>query len=223
MGNPKQMGAVAIVVQSGIIRRHRISTRDVKPLLHAGAAVLLAWGLRAEAQFVDPSLRWRTLDTAHFSVHFAERTLAQARTVAEIAETVYPRVTGWLNWKPESRTQIVVLDSLDFSNAYASPYPVNFIGIILSPPYEGELLQNREWLEFVLTHEFTHIVHLDQARGPAGALRGGFCPHLVVRLPFTPVFPRGVPNPPQPQRNTEGLAGYFRSQLHKGRRRAGPS
>ena len=83
----------------------------MKPLLHAGAAVLLAWGLRAEAQFVDPSLRWRTLDTAHFSVHFAERTLAQARTVAEIAETVYPRVTGWLNWKPESRTQIVVLDS----------------------------------------------------------------------------------------------------------------
>ncbi|HXG96510.1 MAG TPA: hypothetical protein VNJ06_05285, partial [Gemmatimonadales bacterium] len=143
----------------------------MKPLLHAGAAVLLAWGLRAEAQFVDPSLRWRTLDTAHFSVHFAERTLAQARTVAEIAETVYPRVTGWLNWKPESRTQIVVLDSLDFSNGYASPYPFNFIGIILSPPDEGELLQNREWLEFVLTHEFTHIVHLDQARGPAGVLR----------------------------------------------------
>ena len=217
------MGAVAIVVQSGIIRRHRISTRDVKPLLHAGAAVLLAWGLRAEAQFVDPSLRWRTLDTAHFSVHFAERTLAQARTVAEIAETVYPRVTGWLNWKPESRTQIVVLDSLDFSNGYASPYPFNFIGIILSPPDEGELLQNREWLEFVLTHEFTHIVHLDQARGPAGALRRIFGRYLVVPLPFTPFFPSGFPNLLEPNWMIEGLAVYSESDWHKGYGRLGQS
>src|SRR5205807_4051304 len=97
---------------------------NMKHFLHAGAAVLLVWGLRAEAQFVDPSLRWRTLDTAHFSVHFAEHTLAQARTVAEVAESVYPRVTGWLKWEPESRTQIVVLDSLDLSNGYASPLQI---------------------------------------------------------------------------------------------------
>ncbi|TMH83396.1 MAG: hypothetical protein E6H45_13575, partial [Betaproteobacteria bacterium] len=70
----------------------------MKPLLHAGAAVLLAWGLRAEAQFADPSLRWRTLDSAHFSVHFAEHYRSQAQVVAEIAETVYPRITGWLKW-----------------------------------------------------------------------------------------------------------------------------
>src|SRR5436190_11677022 len=223
MGNPKQMGAVAIVVQSGIIRRHRISTRDVKPLLHAGAAVLLAWGLRAEAQFVDPSLRWRTLDTAHFSVHFAERYRAQARIVAQVAEYVYPHVTGRLNWKPESRTQIVVLDSLDFSNGYASPYPFNFIGIILSPPDEGELLQNREWLEFVLTHEFTHIVHLDQARGPAGVLRRIFGRYLVLPLPFTLFFPSGFPNLLEPNWMIEGLAVYSESDRSKGYGRLGQS
>ncbi|TMH38252.1 MAG: hypothetical protein E6H56_15970, partial [Betaproteobacteria bacterium] len=86
----------------------------MKHLLHAGTAVLLVWGLSAEAQFVDPSLRWRTLDTAHFSVHFADHYRSQAEVVAQVAETVYPRVTGWLKWKPEERTQIVVLDSLDF-------------------------------------------------------------------------------------------------------------
>src|SRR6266704_6069309 len=158
--NPKRVGVVAIVGHSGIIRRDRILARDMKLFLHAGVAVLLAWGLRAEAQFVDPSLRWRSLDTEHFSVHFAEHTLAQARTVAEVAESVYPRVTGWLKWEPESRTQIVVLDSLDFSNGYASPLPFNFIGIILSPPAEGELLQNREGLNLVLTPKFTHVFHL---------------------------------------------------------------
>ena len=195
----------------------------MKPFLHAGAAVLLVWGLSAEAQFVDPSLRWRTLDTAHFSVHFAEHTLARAQTVAEVAETVYPRITGWLKWKPESRTQIVLLDSLDASNGYASPYPFNFIGIVLSPPDEGELLQNREWLEFVLTHEFTHIVHLDQARGPAGVLRRIFGRYLVLPLPFAALFPSGFPNLLEPNWMIEGLAVYSESDWNKGYGRLGQS
>ena len=195
----------------------------MKPSLHAAAVVLIVWGLRAEAQFVDPSLRWRTLDSAHFSVHFAERYREQARIVAQVAESVYPRVTGWLNWKPESRTQIVVLDSLDLSNGYASPYPFNFIGIILSPPDEGELLQNREWLEFVLTHEFTHIVHLDQARGPAGVLRRIFGRYLVLPLPLTVLFPSGFPNLLEPNWMIEGLAVYSESDWNRGYGRLGQS
>ncbi len=195
----------------------------MKFLLHAVAAALLVWGLRAEAQFVDPSLRWRTLDSAHFSVHFAEHTHAQARIVAEVAESVYPRVTGWLNWKPESRTQIVVLDSLDFSNGYASPYPFNFIGIILSPPDEGELLQNRDGLELVLPHGVTHIVHLDPARGPAGVLRRIFGRYLVLPLPFTVLFPGGFPNLLEPNWMTEGLAVYSESDWNLGYGRLGQS
>jgi hypothetical protein len=195
----------------------------MKPFLRAGAAVLLVWGLGAEAQFVDPSLRWRTLDTEHFSVHFAEHYRSQAQVVAEVAESVYPRITGWLKWKPESRTQIVVLDSLDFSNGYASPFPFNFIGIILSPPDEGELLQNREWLELVLTHEFTHIVHLDQARGPAGALRRIFGRYLVLPLPFTLLFPSGFPNLLEPNWMIEGLAVYSESDWNRGYGRLGQS
>jgi len=195
----------------------------MKPFLRAGAAVLLVWGLGAEAQFVDPSLRWRTLDTEHFSVHFAEHYRSQAQVVAQVAESVYPRITGWLKWKPESRTQIVVLDSLDFSNGYASPFPFNFIGIILSPPDEGELLQNREWLELVLTHEFTHVVHLDQARGPAGALRQIFGRYLVLPLPFTLFFPSGFPNLLEPNWMIEGLAVYSESDWNRGYGRLGQS
>ncbi|HZE11293.1 MAG TPA: hypothetical protein VE034_06905, partial [Burkholderiales bacterium] len=195
----------------------------MKPFLHAGAAVLLVWALRAEAQFVDPSLRWRTLDTEHFSVHFAEHYRSRAQVVAEVAESVYPRITGWLKWQPESRTQIVVLDSLDFSNGYASPFPFNFIGIILSPPDEGELLQNREWLELVLTHEFTHIVHLDQARGPAGVLRQIFGRYLVLPLPFTALFPGGFPNLLEPNWMIEGLAVYSESDWNKRYGRLGQS
>ena len=186
-------------------------------------ALLFFVAAQAGAQYVDPALSWRSFDTEHFTVHFAERYRSQARTVAETAESVYPRVTGWLNWRPESRTEIVVLDSLDVSNGYASPYPFNFIGIILSPPDEGELLQNREWLELVLTHEFTHIVHLDKARGPALALRGIFGRYLVLPFPFTLFFPSAFPNLLEPNWIIEGLAVYSESDPDKRRGRLGQS
>ena len=88
-------------------------------------AALLFWALPAAGQFVDPSRNWRTFDTASFSLHFAEEHRSQAHLVAGIAETVYARITGWLQWRPESRTHLVLLDSADFSNGWASPLPFN--------------------------------------------------------------------------------------------------
>jgi len=50
-------------------------------------AVLLLASAQAGAQFVDPALPWRSFDTEHFTVHFAERYRSQARAVAETAES----------------------------------------------------------------------------------------------------------------------------------------
>ncbi len=168
--------------------------------------VLLAWLPAAGAQwselsFVDPALRWRTLETAAFAVHFAERNRDQARRVAGAAERVLPRITSLLRWRPAARIHLVVLDSADFANGLASPLPFNYTMIFLSPPDEGELLQNREWLELVLTHELFHIVHVDMARGPALGLR-----RVFGRVPF--FFPNGL----QPRWITEGLAVHAESE-----------
>lgn len=173
--------------------------------------------MQARAQFVelrwaDPALAWRTLETAHFSVHFAERYRAQARVAAATAEKIYPRITGLLNWQPRQRTHLVILDSGDFANGFASPIPFNFSGIFLSPPDEGELLQNREWLELVLTHEFFHVVHLDKASGSPLALR-----RVLGRL--LPFFPNVL----QPGWIIEGLAVYNESEPAGGYGRLGHS
>ena len=105
-------------------------------LLAWAPGVLAQW---AELSFVDPSLRWRTLETAHFTVHFAEQQRAQARTVAGAAERILPGITALLRWRPESRIHVVVLDSADFANGLASPLPFNYTMVFLSPPDEGEL------------------------------------------------------------------------------------
>jgi hypothetical protein len=181
------------------------------------AVALLAWFPAAGAQwaelsFVDPGLRWRTLETAAFAVHFAERNREQARTAAGAAERVLPRITSLLGWRPAARIHLVVLDSADFANGLASPVPFNYAMIFLSPPDEGELLQNREWLELVLTHELFHIVHVDKARGPALGLRGVF-----GRVPFF------FPNALQPRWITEGLAVHAESEAGSNYGRLGNS
>ena len=180
-------------------------------------AVLLLWSASLRAQwlelhFVDPELRWRTLQTEHFLIHFADRDRLQARSVAAIAERVYVRTTALLDWRPRLRTHIVVMDSADFANGFASPVPFNFSGIFLSPPDEGELLQNREWLELVLSHEFFHIVHLDKASGAPLHLRSV----LGRLLPF-------FPNVLQPTWVIEGLAVYNESDAPRSYGRLGNS
>ena len=179
------------------------------------AAALILWVPAALAQFaeipfIDPGLRWRTLETAHFAVHFAEQHRAQARVVAGMAEQVLPRITALLRWKPGSRIQLVVLDSADFANGFASPLPFNFSMIFLSPPDEGELLQNRDWLELLLSHELFHVVHLDKARGGALAMRRIFG---RLPIPFVPpaVPANAFPNLFQPGWIIEGLAVHYES------------
>jgi len=178
-------------------------------LLFWCAALRAQW---AELHWVDPALRWRTLETEHFLVHFAEQHRAQARIAAATAERVYPRVTALLDWRPRRQTHLVLLDSADFANGFASPLPFNFTGIFLSPPDEGELLQNREWLELVLSHEFFHIVHLDKAAGPPLGLRDV----LGRLLPF-------FPNVLQPSWIIEGLAVNNESEAARGYGRLGHS
>ncbi|HKU45707.1 MAG TPA: hypothetical protein VJQ58_02415 [Burkholderiales bacterium] len=179
------------------------------------ALALLAWAPWASAQwaeltFVDPRLDWRTLETEHFEVHFAARHRAQARAVAGVAERVLPAATGLLRWQPSGRTHIVVLDSADFANGLASPVPFNYAMVFLSPPDEGELLQNREWLELVLTHELFHIAHLDLARDAPLGLR-----RVFGRVPF--FFPHLF----QPGWIVEGLAVHAESDPARGDGRLG--
>jgi hypothetical protein len=188
--------------------------------LRIWTAALLLWALPAASQFVDPSRNWRTLDTAHFSLHFVEENRPQAHVVAGMAETVYARITGWLQWRPQTPTHLVLLDSADFSNGRASPLPFNQAAIFLSPPDEGELLQNREWLELVLTHELTHVVHLDIARRAPLLMR-----RIFGRAPpyFLLFFPNTLPNLWGPRWVQEGLAVYAESDSSQGWGRLGQS
>ncbi len=140
-------------------------------------ALLLLWWAAAGAvlaQGADPWADWQSADSAHFRVHYRATQRAQAEAVARAAERVYPRVTQGLQWEPRGRTEIVVYSELDIANGFTTPLPFNLIGVFLTPPDEGQLLDNSPWLDLLLVHEFTHAVHLDKVRGAPRILQAIF-------------------------------------------------
>ena len=152
-----------------------------------------------------PSGDWKTLKTEHFLIHFDERHEAYAQRLAAIAENVHHKTTEWLRWWPHNRTEVVIDDSVDFSNGGASPLPYNRSIIYMQPPSGGELISNEPWLEQVFTHEYIHVLHLDQASGFPGGLR-----KIFGRILFS--FPQIF----SPKFVSEGLAVYGETDHDKG-------
>ena len=174
---------------------------------------LLFASAAAHALGADPWQDWRTADSTHFRVHYRAEQRAVAENVAAIAERVYPRITQQLAWEPRGPTEIALLSEFDITNGYSTPLPFNTIGIFLAPSDEGELLDNSAWLDLLVTHEFTHIVHLDKVRGAPRVLQW-----IFGRVPYF------FPNAWQPLWAIEGLAVFNESEPGTGRGRLyGPS
>lgn len=179
------------------------------PLIRTLFFILCCWlAQSAAAQSIEPAPDWQTADTAHFRINYRAPWRVQAERVARIAEQVYPKVTKSLAWEPRGRTEILLIDQYDLANGFSTPLPYNIIGVFMAPPDEGELLDNSDWLELLLMHEFTHTVHLDKVRGVPGVLQSVFGRQ--------PLF---FPNVFEPGWMVEGLAVLAETDAATGRGR----
>ncbi len=172
------------------------------------ALVLCLFSHLAPAQVADPWKDWLSADSAHFRVHYRTEHRVQAERAARAAERAYPRITQLLKWEPRGRTEIVLFNEYDLPNGYATPLPYNVIGVFLAPPDDAELLDNSDWLDLLLTHEFTHTVHLDKVRATPSVLQT-----IFGRVPWF------FPNVFQPGWAVEGLAVNTESDVASGRGR----
>jgi len=152
-----------------------------------------------------PWQNWKTLETEHFRINYQPQHLAFAQRLAAVAETVYQTQTVGLNWQPADKTEVVVNDTYDGSNGGATVLPYNQFFIFMNAPVDGELLDNSPWIQQVFTHEFVHILHMDQSTGGAALLR-----RVFGRLFFT--FPQIF----NPTWVTEGIAVYEETDQQKG-------
>ena len=166
--------------------------RAISPL------VFLATPLAAQA----PNLDWRTISTQHFYIHFNPNTEGFARRIAADAERAYSQLSQQLH-PPRGKIDVVISDDFDASNGSATPFPTNRIIVYANPPVsESALRYTNDWGQMVISHELTHIFHLDRTRG--------------VWLLGQHIFGRAAalfPNLYSPSWITEGLAVYEESKL----------
>jgi hypothetical protein len=125
---------------------------------------VFAVGARADAQ-VNPHGIVRTLRTQHFRVHYPVALDSLARRAAAEAEFAWANLATELA-PPAGPVDLLLQDNVDASNGFATTFPTNRITIYVVPPVAlAELRFHDDWLRLVVTHELTHIFHLDRARG----------------------------------------------------------
>jgi len=167
--------------------------RKVRPLL----VPLLAAALPAGGASFPTHLRFRSLATPEVTVHYHQGLEAAARTAAALATEIL-RVHEARYGVKVPPVEIVIADTTDDPNGFATPLPYPLVHIRAVPPDGSDDFGNHDgWLRLVLTHELAHIVHLEQARGVIA-----FGRKLLGRAPY--LFPNGF----APPWLIEGLATY---------------
>jgi Tol biopolymer transport system component len=135
----------------------------VKNLLLSIPFVLfpLCVAIAQEDDFPRPDLNWKTIESAHFLVHFHSGEERSAREIASIAESVYGPITKMYQHEPDSKVSLVIRDHDDYSNGAAYFYD-NKIEL-WAPSLDFELRGTHPWIRDVVSHEFTHIVQIQTA------------------------------------------------------------
>jgi Omp85 superfamily domain/WD40-like Beta Propeller Repeat len=159
----------------------------------------------------DPTLTFKSIVTTHFIVHFHQGEERLASRLAHIAERVHDAVVRARSHAPTRRTHIILADQNDNANGSATVVPWNAIRIDATPPTGLEEIGNTDnWLEYVFTHEYAHICHLDRSRGWARAAKAIFGRTVLA-----------FPNLSLPLWQIEGLATFVESEEGAGRLHSG--
>ncbi|MBZ5715013.1 hypothetical protein [Nannocystis pusilla] len=163
----------------------------------------LAWRT-ADASTRDT--RWRTLETDHFYIHYYQGNEYPAEKAAMVLERAHERLSTSLSHSPWLKTHVVYQDHTDAANGLAntSPYP-RIVAYVTAPDSMSVLEGYDDWIDILLTHEYTHIIHLDTTHG---------VPRLVnALLGFGRAGKVWQPNVIQPRWFVEGLASHEETRL----------
>ncbi len=171
-------------------------------------AILLfvAFAARPTRAANDPDLAWFSIKTTHFTINYHSGEELIARHVADLAESIYTRLTPAVGWEPSERTEIVLTDSTDSANGSAGALPYNAVHLYVTAPDDMSPLGDvDDWYLELLTHEYTHVLHTDHIEG---------IPALINRF----IGKTYAPNQVEPHWMLEGLAVFEESERTSGGR-----
>ncbi len=137
----------------------------IKNYLYAAVGLAFLCSAGGVTAYNNPPLKWKTIKTEHFEVHFHEGAEWTARQVAAVAEEVHGPITDLYGYEPDVPVHFVIRDTDDYANgaAYFFDNKVEIWATNLEFGFRG----TSEWIRNVVTHEYTHIVSIQaSARMP---------------------------------------------------------
>ena len=164
--------------------------------------------INAQGIYHDPKISWDTIKSEHFNVHVPTTYIKLGLKITDICERVYPIVSQSLDYKPHL-THVIVHTENDETNGMASLFPWR-MELYVNTPQSNIIGKNISWLESLILHEFTHIVHLRKHKGISSLTKPFLGDFNAVWQMITPVW------------FTEGIATFNETRFGKGGRGRNP-
>jgi Tol biopolymer transport system component len=176
-------------------------------------AAVLTTAATSAAQY-QPRLTFRVIATPHFRIYYHQGLEPLARRLAGIAESAHSTLPNRLRLQAPPVTHVVLANQDDEANGLATPIPNCTVRVTAAWPPLSDLVGNtNDWLRLVFTHEYVHVLQLNQSVGWATLAR-----RVFGRSPVA------FPNLFLPQWQIEGFATFWESRsTGLGRLNAGDS
>jgi hypothetical protein len=148
------------------------------------------------AQFNHPEIKWKTVHSDHFAVHFYDNTESFVSSAIAVAEEIYPNINGVYGFHTSRKIDLVLADYDDYANGFA-----DWVGggvMVWTPDLLFSLRGNTTWLRNVITHELTHIITMRKTSGTqlldcavgVGVSRPGLSVNAGRYFPVMRLFPQ---------------------------------
>jgi len=116
-----------------------------------------------------PAADWRTVETPHFRVHYPRPFEAWTMRAASHLESIRDAVARETGYAPETKADVIVVDPVARANGLTYALLDTPRIVLYAEPAEpaGQLGEFGDWVDLLVTHEMTHLVHLDRpSRNP---------------------------------------------------------
>ena len=113
-------------------------------------------------EYPHPGMKWYTISSDHFNVIYHEGTQRTAFTMLKIAEEIYQPLVDVYDYEPDTKLNLIVMDTDDYSNGGAYYYDNKIL--IWVNAMDWDLRGTHDWLRNVLTHEMSHMIQLGASR-----------------------------------------------------------
>ncbi|MFL6248469.1 MAG: TolB family protein, partial [Thermoanaerobaculia bacterium] len=127
------------------------------------ALLLTTLLLFTQALFAQgPSADWRTIETAHFRVHYPREYEEWSMRAAERLESIRDAVSKEVGFAPPQTVDVLVMNPEAQANGVAWPFlDTPRMVLYAEPPGPEEVIgAYGHWIDLLAVHETTHLVHM---------------------------------------------------------------